>query len=398
MKHFISYILLFTSSIIFAHTAEVHDIKGIILDQDKKPIEGVSVYNKVTGAYTYSDIAGTFKLDGIETGHQLIFYALGYQNTEYFVKEQDLDGEISINMEEAPLSLDQVLLVSKVNALSEIVSIDVQATPIKSAQEILRKVPGLIIGQHGGGGKAEQIFLRGFDIDHGTDVAINVDGLPVNLVSHAHGQGYADLHFVIPETIENLDFGKGTYYADKGNFTTAGYIDLNLKKRIEDNYLSVEAGQFNTVRAVGLLEVFNQGNSSAYIASEAIFTDGVFESPQNFNRFNILGRYNYRGDGEELTFTLSHFQSKWDQSGQIPQRAVDQGLISRFGFIDNSEGGNTSRSNILVNHKKQLGENSILKTKAFLSRYDFELFSNFTFFLNDPVNGDQIRQFEELRR
>jgi len=386
-------ILLSIGSLSAKNKKEIHHLEGSVLDEENAPIENVGVYNKTTGDYSYSDFSGDFKLE-ISVDDVVNFHILGFETKEIIITEKDLDQSVQVVLKEAAVSLDQVVVVSKVNALSKIVNVDVQATPIKSAQEILRKVPGLIIGQHGGGGKAEQIFLRGFDIDHGTDVAINVDGLPVNLVSHAHGQGYADLHFVIPETIDNLDFGKGTYYADKGNFNTAGYIDLNLKKSIDNNLLSVEVGQFNTLRAVGLLEVYNKGNSSAYIASEALFTDGVFESPQNFNRFNIFGRYNYKGDGEELTFTLSHFQSKWDQSGQIPQRAVDQGLISRFGFIDNSEGGNTSRSNILVNHKKQLNENSIIKTKAFISRYDFELFSNFTFFLNDPVNGDQIRQFE----
>ena len=396
MKKIIAFLLLISlGSLNAKNTIEEHHLKGQIVDEDNAPIEGVGVYNKNTGGYFYSDASGNFYLNNISANDIVNFHLIGFETKEISITEDQLDTDIIITLKDAPVSLDQVVLVSKVNALSKIVDVDIKSTPIKSAQEILRKVPGLIIGQHGGGGKAEQIFLRGFDIDHGTDVAINVDGLPVNLVSHAHGQGYADLHFVIPETIDNLDFGKGTYYADKGNFTTAGYIDLNLKKRIDNNLLSVEAGQFNTVRAVGLLEVFNQGNSSAYVASEALFSDGVFESPQNFNRFNILGRYNYRGEGEELTLTLSHFQSKWDQSGQIPQRAVDQGLIGRFGFIDNSEGGNTSRSNILINHSKQLNDHSVLKTKAFLSRYDFELFSNFTFFLNDPVNGDQIRQFEE---
>lgn len=111
-----------------------------------------------------------------------------------------------------------------------ITDIDIQMNPVNSSQDIMQKVPGLFIGQHAGGGKAEQIFLRGFDIDHGTDISITVDGLPVNMVSHAHGQGYADLHFLIPETIEKIDFGKGPYYQNKGNFTTAGYVNFLPKK------------------------------------------------------------------------------------------------------------------------------------------------------------------------
>ncbi|NER13672.1 TonB-dependent receptor [Leptobacterium flavescens] len=379
-----------------ANNTDVHHLNGTIVDENNSPIENVGVYNKNTGDYSYSNASGNFVLNNISVNDVINFHILGFETKEMIVKEDQLDSTITVTLKESALSLDQVVLVSKINALSSIVNVDVKVSPIKSTQEILRKVPGLIIGQHAGGGKAEQIFLRGFDIDHGTDITINVDGLPVNLVSHAHGQGYADLHFVIPETIGNLDFGKGPYYADKGNFNTAGYVDLSLKKAIDNNLLSVEVGQFDTFRTVGLLKVLDEEKSSAYVATELVLTDGVFESPQNFNRFNIFGRYNYRASAnEELTLTASHFQSKWDASGQIPQRAVDQGLISRFGAIDDTEGGNTSRSNLLVNHSKQLNENSFIKTKAYISKYDFELYSNFTFFLVDPVNGDQIRQRED---
>ncbi|NAS30796.1 TonB-dependent receptor [Flavobacteriaceae bacterium R38] len=373
---------------------EVHHLNGRIVDESSTPIENVGVYNKTTGSYSYSDISGGFKLE-ISVDDIVNFHILGFETKEIIITDKELDQDIEIVLKEAAVSLDQVVLVSKINALSKIVDVDIKTNPVKSSQEILRKVPGLIIGQHAGGGKAEQIFLRGFDVDHGTDVAINVDGLPVNLPSHAHGQGYADLHFLIPETIENVDFGKGLYYADKGNFNTAGYVDLNIKDRIDKSLISVEVGQFNSLRAVGLLKVAEGEFSSAYIASEISLTDGVFDASQNFNRINLLGRYNYNNrKDEELTLSISHFQSRWDASGQIPQRAVDQGIIGRFGAIDSTEGGITSRSNIWLKHFKQLNENSSVKTKAFLSVYDFELYSNFTFFLRNPVDGDQIRQSE----
>ena len=206
------------------------------------------------------------------------------------------------------------------------------------------------------------------------------------MVSHAHGQGYADMHFIIPEVIDNIDFGKGPYYAQKGNYNTAGYVDLKLKERIDQNQISLEAGQFNTLRGLSLLKLSESDKSNAYLASEFMLSDGVFESPQNFNRLNIMGRFNYNNHKDEkLSISLSHFQSKWDASGQVPQRAVDQGLITRFGAIDDTEGGNTSRSNIWFNHSKQIDEHRNIKTNAFVSAYDFELFSNFTFFLEDPV-------------
>ncbi|MDT7827320.1 TonB-dependent receptor [Pricia sp. S334] len=389
------YILTLFTIIAFG-ALHAHELSGTVTSEDAKALEGVGVYNKSTGAYTYTNVSGYFELDDISVGDIVRFYSLGYLTQQVTVTENQLDGTVNITMIESAVSLDQVVLVSKVNAMSNFVNVDIKTNPVKSSQEILRKVPGLIIGQHAGGGKAEQIFLRGFDIDHGTDVAIDVDGMPVNMVSHAHGQGYSDMHFIIPETIDNIDFGKGPYYAYKGNFNTAGYIDLKLRKQIDKNTVSLEAGQFNTLRTMGMFKVAESDFSNAYVASELVLTDGPFESSQNFNRINLMGRYNYSNRvDQDLTLTLSHFQSKWDASGQIPQRAIDQGLIGRFGAIDDTEGGKTSRSNLLINHTNQLDEHSSVRSKAYISKYDFELFSNFTFFLEDPVNGDQIRQYED---
>ena len=279
------------------------------------------------------------------------------------------------------------------NVLSKI---DLQTKPVNSSQEILRKVPGLFIGQHAGGGKAEQIFLRGFDIDHGTDIALSVDGMPVNMVSHAHGQGYADLHFVIPETIEKIDFGKGTYYANKGDFATAGYVSFLTKEKVENSSLSLEVGQFNTMRTVGVFNLLeNEKKQSAYLATEYVLTDGPFDSPQNFKRMNLFGKYtNSLSENSKFSIIASRFTSKWDASGQIPQRLVDNKTISRFGAVDDTEGGNTSRTNFNMSLTKNISENTFLKTNAFYSNYQFELYSNFTFFLEDPIYGDQIRQKE----
>lgn len=228
MKKHILFIILYGS-------LQAHELSGTVVSENDVALEGVGVYNKATGGYTYTNVSGYFELDDISVGDIIDFYSLGYKNQQLAITEDQLDSTVKIILEESAVSLDQVVLVSKVNALSNFVNVDVKVNPVKSSQEILRKVPGLIIGQHAGGGKAEQIFLRGFDIDHGTDITIDVDGLPVNMVSHAHGQGYADMHFIIPETIDNIDFGKGAYYADKGNFNTAGYVGLQTRKSISNN-------------------------------------------------------------------------------------------------------------------------------------------------------------------
>ncbi|MFT7163732.1 MAG: outer membrane receptor protein involved in Fe transport, partial [Flavobacterium sp.] len=367
--------------------------KGIVVDEFGNAIENAYIVNINSEAHAHTNDLGMFSIDKSVMGNVLKVSALGYKKVNYTISS----SENRIVLEDDIFRLDEIVIQQQLSALNVISKIDLQTTPVNSSQEILRKVPGLFIGQHAGGGKAEQIFLRGFDIDHGTDITISVDGMPVNMVSHAHGQGYADLHFVIPETVEKIDFGKGTYYADKGDFATAGYVAFQTKEKLDESSISVEAGQFNTLRTVGLFNLLGKKKKqSAYIATEYILTDGPFDSPQNFNRVNLLGKYSAMlEDSSKFSISASRFASKWDASGQIPQRLVDNGTISRFGAVDNTEGGNTSRTNINATISKPIDENTFLKANAFYSNYEFELYSNFTFFLEDPINGDQIRQKEE---
>jgi hypothetical protein len=366
--------------------------KGKVTDMDGNPIENAYLTNISTETHAHTDEFGMFSIDKTGLESVLRVTALGYKKTSFTVTS----AEIIVSLEGDSFRLNEVVIQAKLSAMNVISKIDLQTTPVNSSQEILRKVPGLFIGQHAGGGKAEQIFLRGFDIDHGTDIAISVDGMPVNMVSHAHGQGYADLHFVIPETVEKIDFGKGTYYANKGDFATAGYVAFQTKDKLEKSSIGLEVGQFNTLRTVGLFNLFgNQKKQSAYIATEYILTDGPFDSPQNFNRINMLGKYSaILEDNSKFSISASRFSSKWDASGQIPQRLVDNGIISRFGSVDDTEGGNTSRTNFNASLSKPINENTFIKANAFYSKYEFELYSNFTFFLEDPINGDQIKQKE----
>lgn len=366
--------------------------KGKVVDIDGNPVENAYLVNTSSESHAHTNEFGLFSLDKTVLGDVIKITALGYKKSNFTI----LSTDDIIILEDDIFRLNEIVIQPKLSAMNVISKIDLQTTPVNSSQEILRKVPGLFIGQHAGGGKAEQIFLRGFDIDHGTDIAISVDGIPVNMVSHAHGQGYADLHFVIPETVEKIDFGKGTYYANKGDFATAGYVAFQTKDKIEKSSIGLEIGQFNTLRTVGLFNLLgNQKKQSAYIATEYIVTDGPFNSPQNFNRINILGKYStILVDNSKFSISASRFSSKWDASGQIPQRLIDNGTITRFGSVDDTEGGITSRTNFNVSLSKPIDENTFLKANAFYSNYQFELYSNFTFFLEDSVNGDQIKQKE----
>ncbi len=382
--------------LLFCAFTNAQTLSGVVKNQNNQPIEDVAIFNKNSSTHSHTNTNGEFTIDKTNTNDQLYISFLGFSPYLYTVKAADLNTPIFITLTENAVSLEQIIITPQVDALNSIVNVDLENNPVKNSQEILRKVPGLIIGQHAGGGKAEQIFLRGFDIDHGTDINLTVDGLPVNMVSHAHGQGYSDLHFLIPETLDKIEFGKGPYYAERGDFTTAGYVAFKTKDKVKNSFISQEIGDFNSFRTVGVFKLLDTDKSDAYVASSLNTFDGAFESPQNFNRFNIMGKYSYALPGNQrVSLLASHFTSKWDASGQVPQRAVDAGLINRFGAIDDTEGGNTSRTNFLVSHSKKISENSKLESSAYFSHYDFELFSNFTFFLEDPVNGDQIRQFED---
>lgn len=387
MKNYILFILVLFSSKGFSQVQ-----KGFVNDTQGHPIENVYLYNTDTNEHAHTNEVGAFKLGNTTIGNQIEVVALGYKKITFTITA----SPIVIVLESSSFKLDEVVIQPKLSAMNVISKIDLETTPVNSSQEILRKVPGLFIGQHAGGGKAEQLFLRGFDIDHGTDVAIAVDGMPVNMVSHAHGQGYADLHFVIPETVEKIDFGKGSYYANKGDFATAAYVDFKTKDKLENSSIGLEVGQFNTFRTVGLFNLLdNKKKQSAYIATEYILTDGPFESPQNFNRMNLLGKYTaILEDSSSFSLLASRFSSKWDASGQIPQRLVDNGTISRFGSVDDTEGGETTRTNFNASFHKPIDENSFFKANTFFTNYQFELYSNFTFFLEDPINGDQIKQKE----
>jgi hypothetical protein len=372
-------------------------LSGKVTDENGRPLQNANILNQRSGAHAHANEIGEFTLKSVETGDPIEVSHLGFATRVITLTEADLEKVLSVQLEKASVRLDQVSITSELNAVRHLTRLDLAVNPVNHSQEVLRTVPGLFIGQHAGGGKAEQIFLRGFDIDHGTDVNIQVDGVPVNMVSHAHGQGYADLHFLIPELIETVDFGKGPYYADQGNFTTAGYVNFRTKDRLNGSSISAEYGRFNTMRTVALLDLSEQSTrNSAYLAGEFLLTDGFFESPQDFNRMNLFGKYTaLLGDNQRISVFGSHFQSKWDASGQIPQRAVDDGSITRFGAIDDTEGGSTSRTNLGLSHTRFIDNSSFVKSRVYFSHYDFELFSNFTFFLNDPVNGDQIRQRED---
>ncbi len=396
--------LVLTLTVAFSLKAQNNNKGVYIVNANSKiPLQDVSMQCIDASFNAITDDNGFIDLKSLPVTAKKVFIScIGYKSDTVEISTLTfLNNTAIINLTPKVSSLQEIkVIASSTKGIFKTISdLDIHLRPINNSQEVLRMVPGLFIGQHAGGGKAEQIFLRGFDLDHGTDINISVDGMPVNMVSHAHGQGYADLHFVIPELIDKVNFNKGPYYADKGNFTTAGFVEFRTKDYLENNFIKLEGGQFGTFRGITGINLLkpkgDRRNQSLYFAGEGSFTKGYFESPQNFSRFN--GMLKYHGNlnsNNTLTAILTGFTSKWNASGQIPDRAVESGLVGFYGAIDNTEGGKTSRHNANVELQTKLSNGGILRNQIYYSRYKFELYSNFTFYKEDPVNGDQIRQKE----
>lgn len=397
-------LLILIHSIFLIAQAQNSSIQGIITGSDtQEGLVGVNIILEGTVYGTISSHHGDYFLEDIPPGSYTVLYSyLGYQTVEFEVEiqaEETLEKNLVLEPGYIDLAVVTIAANQPFSAASSkaIRNFDLKVKPVRTAQDVLTLAPGLFIAQHAGGGKAEQLFMRGFDADHGTDIGVYVDGLPVNMVSHGHGQGYADLHFIIPEIVDGLTVYKGPYFSRFGNFGTAGSVDLTTTDHPDKNLVKIEGGMFNTAKATTVLKIPTSGkHQSAYVAGQYAYSDGPFESPQDFKRMNLFSKFHTHISADsELGISVGAFSSAWNASGQIPDRAVQRGLITRWGAIDDMEGGITSRFNASLDYHFELGYDHNFEIQAFMSKYDFKLYSNFTFFLEDPVNGDMIEQGDQ---
>ena len=275
----------------------------------------------------------------------------------------------------------------------------IASRPTLRPAEVLEFVPGVIVTQHSGDGKANQYFLRGFNLDHGTDFATFVAGMPANMPTHAHGQGYSDLNWLIPELVNRISYKKGPYFADEGDFSSAGAARIGLFDTLPRGIASLTLGEHGYGRAL----VANSsrvgtgaGAGDLLYAIETAHNDGPWDNPEKFHRVNGVLRYSFGEPGNRSAITAMGYSAGWNSTDQIPQRAVDQGLVDRFGAIDPTDGGNTSRVSLSFETERQLGDGSF-KLNAYAIQSTLKLFSNFTFLLDDPVHGDQFEQAEQRR-
>ncbi|HUJ72082.1 MAG TPA: TonB-dependent receptor, partial [Verrucomicrobiae bacterium] len=260
--------------------------------------------------------------------------------------------------------------------------------PILRSGEILETVPGVIITQHAGGGKANQYFLRGFNLDHGTDFAVYLDDMPLNLPSHAHGEGYSDMNTVIPELVERVDYEKGPYYADVGNYGSAGSAHLVFYKVLPEDFVTVEGGMYGYERAAaGFSQKLGLGN--LLYGGEVYHDDGPWVHPDDYSKFSGLLTYSQGDDANGVSVTARAYHGKWNSSDQLPETAVP--LVGFFGTLDPTDGGNSQRYSLQGEWHRDDG-NSETKIMTYGFYYDLDLFSDFTYFLTDPTLGDQFEQ------
>jgi len=299
----------------------------------------------------------------------------------------------SHDIEKVTVSGRQVSLIGEAISASQgiVGQEEIRLRPILRTGEILEFIPGMVVTQHSGTGKANQYFLRGFNLDHGTDFATFVDGMPVNMRTHGHGQGYTDLNFVIPESVQSLNYKKGVYYADISDFSGAGSAMLNTTNSASTPLVSATVGKNNFLRIVGLGGVTINDTNRVVLAGEHNTYDGPWSDiSEDLDKTNVLAKWVNKQDKAEFSLTFMGYDNSWNSADQIPKRAIESGLIDELGSLDTTVGGQSDRYSLSANWRS---EN--LVASAYVMSYSMNLWSNFTYFLDDPENGDQFEQVDD---
>jgi outer membrane receptor protein involved in Fe transport len=306
-------------------------------------------------------------------------------------------GVPAAGLEEIVITAEKHELYGEADSATEgiVVSEQLEMRPVLRTGELLEVVPGLIVTQHSGDGKANQYFLRGFNLDHGTDLATFVDGVPVNMPTHAHGQGYSDINFMIPELLETVEYRKGPYYAREGDFSAAGSVDLRYRTELPRSLYEVTGGENGYARALLAQSPDLAGGSFLY-ALDYSQNDGPWLLPEDYGKANAVAKYTRGEEAHRWSLMASVYDGDWRSTDQIPLRAVESGALDRLGFVDPTDGGNSTRSGLTFGWHDER-ETTTWDALAYAIDYRLDLFSNFTYVLDDPENGDQFEQFDDRR-
>ncbi len=272
-------------------------------------------------------------------------------------------------------------------------AVDLRLRPITREGELLETVPGMIVTQHSGDGKANQYFIRGFNLDHGTDFQTRIEGMPVNMPSHAHGQGYTDISILMPEMVDHLDYRLGVHHTELGNFGSAGGAEFRLVRSLDRPFATLAGGEHGLARlAAGASTAL--GGGDLLVGGEAKTYDGPWELAQELRKFSGVARYSWERGASQFSILGMGYRNRWNASDQIPLRAVRTGLIERFGHIDDTDGGDTQRYSMSASWR-HAGAASVQDVQLYGIYSDLSLFSNFEYFLGDAERGDQFNQQEQ---
>ena len=272
---------------------------------------------------------------------------------------------------------------------------DFEDRALSRVGELVEVIPGVVATQHSGEGKANQYFLRGFNLDHGTDFSARLDGVPLNLRTHGHGQGYLDLNFIIPEIVEQVHFQKGSYTAASGDFSAAGSARFNTYDNLEEDFVEVSVGEFGFLRTIAAADFNLNADTGLLLAVEEENYDGPWSLDQGLEKLNAFGKLTRERGAWRVELSASAYENRWKATDQVPLRAVASGQITRFGYIDSDLGGDISRIGLNGQVVYRHHDESETSFNAFWVDQSFNLFSNFTYFADDAENGDEFEQLDK---
>jgi hypothetical protein len=376
---------------------------GISVELGGGPLRLVAVTND-SGAYRFDQVtSGRYEisvaLSNFAPTHRAVTVAPHATTRVDVVLHLALSADVTVtgkrtfaNLADVENPAENLVGIAQSASQGAITAKQLDERPLMRDGEVLETVPGVMVTQHSGEGKANQYFLRGFNLDHGTDFATTVAGMPVNMPTHAHGQGYSDLNFLIPELVTGVQFSKGPYYADQGDFATAGSSNISYANALEKPIAHVEAGGEGYAR--GLFVASRPvGHGQVLAGVEAAHNDGPWVHPDDYQKVNSVVRYSQGDTVNGFSLTAMGYHGRWNSTDQVAERAIPSGAIDRFGAIDPTDGGHTYRYSGSVDwqHANRKG-NASTRVLAYGIGYDLDLFSNFTYYLDDPVHGDQVEQ------
>jgi hypothetical protein len=378
-------------------------LSGTIVDTSGAIIAGATVMvrsaNGAVHMAVQSDKKGVYIIPRLPVGkYLLVVSSPGFETKEIpvTIEANEQATPLGVTLRVQPLSTtvtvqgreDDLVGIADSATQGTVGAKELEDRPILRSGEILETVPGVIITQHAGGGKANQYFLRGFNLDHGTDFAVFLDDMPLNLPSHAHGEGYADMNVVIPEFVQRVNYEKGPYYANVGDYGSAGSAHLEFYKTLPQNFFQAEEGMYGYARAVfGISQ--KAGSGSWLYGGEAYYDDGPWKNPDGYAKFNGILTYSQGNDTNGFSITAHAYHGKWNSSDQIPITAIP--IVGFFGTLNPTDGGRSQRYSLQWEWHRQKGH-SQTKVTLYGFYYDLDLFSDFTSYLDDPVKGDQFEQ------